>query len=134
MDRSKRRIQLSRDAAFENLLMYRLDRQMVHSHSGLGTFCTKWVSLWNEPAHVVATTAMRKTLAYCWQARSLLLWLNEIAAAASEPRPCKLLAFASDDALDDNIYISHILYICYVYVYIYIHTYISWWHPASKIF
>jgi len=86
---------------------------------------------------------MRKTLAHCWQwqARSLLLWLDEIAAAASEPRPCKLLAFASDDALDDNICISHITYIymlC-IYIYIYIHTYIhiytyvyiyiSWWHP-----
>jgi len=92
MDRSKRRIQLSRDTVFENLLLYRLDRQMVHSHSGLGTFCTEWVSLWNEPAHVVAT--MRKTLAHCWQARSLLLWLDEIAAAASEPWPCKLLAIA----------------------------------------
>jgi len=70
---------------FENILLYRLDRQMVHSHSGLETFCTEWVSLWNEPAHVVDT--IRKTLAHCWQARSWLLWLDEIAAAASEPQP-----------------------------------------------
>ena len=53
MLRSNQWIQVSRDTVFEKFLIYRLDQQMVHSHTGFETFCIGYVRVWGESANLV---------------------------------------------------------------------------------
>ena len=44
MDRTRRYVQLSRDIIFEGEMLWRLDTQMLHSHTGFEPYAKEWTT------------------------------------------------------------------------------------------
>ena len=53
MDRTRKYVQLSRDIIFEGEMLWRLDTQMLHSHTGFEPYAKEWTTFADEPPQLV---------------------------------------------------------------------------------
>ena len=61
MDRTRKYVQLSRDIIFEGEMLWRLDTQMLHSHTGFEPYAKEWTTFADEP-QLVEPLALRIAL------------------------------------------------------------------------
>ena len=62
MDRTRKYVQLSRDIIFEGEMLWRLDTQMLHSHTGFEPYAKEWTTFADEPPQLVEPLALRIAL------------------------------------------------------------------------
>ena len=95
MDRTRKYVQLSRDIIFEGEMLWRLDTQMLHSHTGFEPYAKEWTTFADEPPQLVEP--LRIALSHAWLAWTLLRWRDELQL------PKEPLSFASPTHLDETL-------------------------------
>ena len=95
MDRTRKYVQLSRDIIFEGEMLWRLDTQMLHSHTGFEPYAKEWTTFADEPPQLVVP--LRYALSHAWLAWTLLRWRDELQL------PKEPLSFASPTHLDETL-------------------------------
>ena len=96
MDRTRKYVQLSRDIIFEGEMLWRLDTQMLHSHTGFEPYAKEWTTFADEPAPQLVEP-LRIALSHAWLAWTLLRWRDELQL------PKEPLSFASPTHLDETL-------------------------------
>ena len=90
MDRTRKYVQLSRDIIFEGEMLWRLDTQMLHAHTGFEPYAKEWTTFADEPPQLVVP--LRYALSHAW-----LAWTpNHLLVA---PPPYTVLRFATSSFL-----------------------------------
>lgn len=95
MDQTRKYVQLSRDIIFEGEMLWRLDTQMLHSHTGFEPYAKEWTTFADEPPQLVEP--LRIALSHAWLAWTLLRWRDELQL------PKEPLSFASPTHLDETL-------------------------------